>query len=94
MVLKKVLGQLRIANLMALEYSLPTYQDLVHIEKDSIYQFTTFAWFASMTRQWPVIANYDRNDKMQRYGLTSTPWQMDYVSYKSNVHCRDVEILC
>lgn len=30
MVIKKVLGQLRIANLMALEYSLPTYQDLVH----------------------------------------------------------------
>lgn len=43
MVIKKVLGQLRIANLMALEYSLPTYQDLVHIEQDSIYQFTTFA---------------------------------------------------
>lgn len=43
MVLKKVLGQLRQANLMALEYSLPTYQDLVHIEKDSIYQLTTFA---------------------------------------------------
>lgn len=57
MVIKKVLGQLRIANLMALEYSLPTYQDLVHIEQDSIYQFTTFAWFVSMTRQWPVIAN-------------------------------------